>query len=44
VLSARVFDVSDDVRARINACTDPEQLDTWVRRAVTIDRVDGLFD
>lgn len=44
VLGARGFDVSDDVRARIDACTDSEQLNAWIRRAVTIDKVEELFD
>ncbi|MGH3810551.1 MAG: hypothetical protein ACRDRU_28825, partial [Pseudonocardiaceae bacterium] len=34
-LDARGITVSDDVRARIAACTDLDQLDTWVRRAAT---------
>lgn len=43
VLGARGIDVSDDARARITACTDPDQLKTWIRRASTADTVDQLF-
>src|SRR5690606_25275977 len=32
VLSARGIDVPDDARARISACTDPDQLEAWIRR------------
>lgn len=44
VLGTRGLDVSDDVRARITGCTDPEQLKTWIRRAVTAEKADELFD
>jgi hypothetical protein len=43
VLDARGVDVSDAARERITACTDLEQLDAWVRRAVTATSVDELF-
>ena len=35
VLAARGVAVSEDVRARIAACADLEQLDAWLARAVT---------
>lgn len=44
VLSARGLEISDDVRARITGCTDLEQLSAWIRRAVTAEAVDELFD
>lgn len=44
VLSARGFDVSDDVRSRITECTDSAQLSSWIRRALTIGKVEELFD
>lgn len=44
VLLARGIDVPDDARARITACTDLDLLEAWVRRSVTIDSIDELFD
>ncbi|WP_196776932.1 hypothetical protein [Haloechinothrix halophila] len=43
VLEARGIAVPDDARARITACTDIEQLETWVRRAVSVNSVEELF-
>lgn len=43
VLDARGIDVPDDARARITGCSDLDQLDVWVRRAVTAATVDELF-
>jgi len=43
VLQARGLRVSDEVRARVFACTDVAQLDAWVRKAVTVTSVDELF-
>jgi hypothetical protein len=43
VLSARGIDVPADVRERITSCTDLDQLETWVRRAVTIRTAQDLF-
>ena len=42
-LDARGIDVSDEARARITGCTDPEQVMVWVRRAVTAESIDDLF-
>lgn len=42
ILDARDITVPDDARARIAACTDLVQLDTWVRRAVTARTIDDL--
>ncbi|GIH62045.1 hypothetical protein [Microbispora siamensis] len=44
VLEARGLKISDDARERICQCDDPNQLDAWVRRAVTVTSVDELFD
>lgn len=43
VLDARGISVPEDARTRITSCTDLDQLDTWVRRAVTADSVQDLF-
>jgi hypothetical protein len=43
VLEARNIQVPEPARARITACTDLDQLDVWVRRAVTASEVDDLF-
>jgi hypothetical protein len=43
VLEARGLRTSDEARARILACTDVAQLDTWIRKAVTVGSVDELF-
>lgn len=44
VLAARGVDVPDEARARITACTELDQLETWIRRAATADSVADLFD
>jgi hypothetical protein len=44
VLDARGIDVPDDVRARITACSDPDQLEAWGRRAAVIGAIGELFD
>jgi hypothetical protein len=44
ILAARGIDVPDDARVRIKDCTDIDQLDTWVRGAVTATAVGELFD
>ncbi len=43
VLEARGIEIPDAVRARVAACTDLDQLDAWVRRAVTVASADDLF-
>jgi hypothetical protein len=43
VLEARGVEVPDDVRARITRCADLDQLDGWLRRAVTADSAQDLF-
>src|SRR5215470_9118646 len=43
ILNARGIPVTDDVHARITACTDLDHLDTWVRRASTATTIQDLF-
>lgn len=43
VLAARDIAVPDDARARITGCTDLDQLETWIRRAVTANSVHDVF-
>src|SRR5215470_15212343 len=43
-LDARGIEVPDPVREDITSCTDLDQLDTWIRRAVTANKVQDLFD
>ncbi len=43
VLETRGVHVTETARTRITECRDPEQLDTWLRRAITVDSVDALF-
>ena len=44
VLEARGLPIPDEVRARVEACDDPAQLQLWIVRAATVDSVDGLFE
>jgi hypothetical protein len=44
VLAARNIPVTEEARGRINECTDLDQLDTWIRRAATVDSLEALFD
>ncbi len=43
MLAARGIEVPEDAKARITSCTDLDQLDAWITRAVAIDTVDELF-
>jgi hypothetical protein len=43
-LDARGIEVPDPVREDILGCTDLNQLDTWIRYAVTASKVQDLFD
>lgn len=43
ILAARGINVPEDAKARITSCTDLDQLDVWITRAVAIDTVDELF-
>lgn len=42
-LAARGVEVPDEARDRITSCADLDQLETWVRRAATINTIDELF-
>ena len=44
VLGARNLDLTDAERERIAGCTDLRQLETWVGRAVTVEKTSDLFD
>lgn len=44
VLDSRGIKVPDEIHARVIGCTDLEQLDTWLRRAVTAASAGDLFD
>ncbi|GAA4595440.1 hypothetical protein GCM10023194_64890 [Planotetraspora phitsanulokensis] len=44
VLDARGLEISSDTRDRITRCDDLNVLETWVRRAVTVNSADELFD
>ncbi|MBB6171835.1 hypothetical protein HNR23_001895 [Nocardiopsis mwathae] len=43
ILETRGLSVPDAVRERVTSCDDVEQLNTLVRRAVTVDRAEDLF-
>jgi hypothetical protein len=43
ILDARNIPVPDDVRADITACPDTEQLEVWIRRAATADKLDDVL-
>jgi hypothetical protein len=43
ILETRGVPVPDDARSRITGCTDLDELNAWVRRAVTATTVDDLF-
>lgn len=44
VLDTRGMDVTDEARTRITECSDLDQLDLWLRRAVTAGSVADLFN
>jgi hypothetical protein len=44
ILEARELAVSPETRERITGCTDPDQVQIWLRRALTASRVEDLFD
>lgn len=43
VLAARGVAIPEGARSRITSCTDLDQLDTWLRRAVHVESVGDLF-
>ena len=44
VLFARGLHATEDERARITCCTDPDQLIAWLWRSLTVSAVRELFD
>lgn len=44
ILDARNVNVPDDIRADIAACTDIAQLESWIRRAATADKIQDVVD
>ncbi|WP_067491691.1 hypothetical protein [Actinomadura hibisca] len=44
VLSSRGLEASPEERERIASCTDLEQLEVWLARAVSVESVAELFD
>ncbi|MER6557310.1 hypothetical protein ABT300_05995 [Streptomyces sp. NPDC001027] len=43
VLEARGLDVSDELRARVTGCDDPDLLRDWLTRAVTVPSAEAIF-
>lgn len=43
VLTARGVAIPQAARSRITSCTDLDQLDTWLRRAVHVESIGDLF-
>ncbi|MEW2356722.1 hypothetical protein [Spirillospora sp. NPDC029432] len=43
ILAARGLEPSDEERARIRSCSDEEQLDVWLGRAVSAGSVAEVF-
>jgi hypothetical protein len=43
VLESRGLDVSSAARERISACSDLDELERWILRAMTVNTVDALF-
>jgi hypothetical protein len=44
ILRTRGISISGNVHKRITACTDQDQLEAWVERAVKVEAVEQLFD
>jgi hypothetical protein len=44
VLDARGIHVPDDIRVDITACTDTAQLEVWIRRAVTAEKIEDVVN
>lgn len=44
ILRARGIPVPEDIHIRITACTDLDQLDTWVHRAITATTIHDILD
>jgi hypothetical protein len=44
ILDARHIRVPDDIRADITTCADTAQLEAWIRRAATADKIQDVLD
>jgi hypothetical protein len=44
ILDARKIEVPDAIRADIAACTDIAQLEAWIRRAATAEKIQDVLD
>ena len=44
VFEQRGIHLDDKARGLIEACTDPDTLNGWFRRAFKVDRASGLFE
>jgi hypothetical protein len=44
ILDARKIQVPDDIRADITTCTDTAQLEEWIRRAATAEKIQDVLD
>lgn len=44
ILEARALPVSEAVRERVGSCEDVDQLDRWVRKAITATRAEDIFE
>jgi hypothetical protein len=44
ILDARGIEVPDDIRVEISDCTDISQLETWIRRAATAEKIQDMLD
>ncbi|WP_232524202.1 hypothetical protein [Nocardiopsis gilva] len=42
-LEVRAINISDEIRDRITTCTDLEQIETWLDRALIVERADDIF-
>lgn len=42
--SRSLIAVPKEAKARITECTDLDQLDAWIRRAVTATRIEDVLD
>jgi hypothetical protein len=43
ILDGRAIPVPDDIRAEITTCADIEQLDAWIRRAITAENIQDVL-
>lgn len=43
MLEARGIAISDDVRARVGGCSDLDQIERWIQRALTVECAEDLF-